>query len=67
MLVSLILFVGGAFLAYYILRAHGLSSGVPVQQVWAGLSIGPRAVAVAGFIASAYGLGSVINHLTKRN
>ena len=64
--VSLVLFIGGAILAGYIVYANGWNSGVPVQQVWSGLSRGMRALAVGGFIASAYGLGAVLNNLTRK-
>ena len=66
LMVSLVLFVAGAILAYYVLRTNGLSSGIALQQVWSGLSMGMRALAVAGFIASAYGLGAVISNLTRK-
>ena len=66
MAVSLILFIAGAILAYYVLYSNGLNSGIPVQQVWAGLSIGAKAAALAGFIASAYGLGALVSNLTRK-
>lgn len=64
--ISLVFFVGGALLAYYIFRTHGLSEGMTFPEVWAGLAIGPRGVAVAAFIASAYGLGALISNLTRQ-
>ena len=67
MAVSVVLFIGGAILAYYVLHTNGLNARLSVQQVWAGLSRGMRAVALGAFIASAYGLGAVIDNLSRKS
>lgn len=64
---GLLLFIVGAILVGYVLYTNGLSSGLPVQQIWPRLSIGSRAGAVAGFIACAYGLGALVSNLTRKN
>jgi hypothetical protein len=64
--ISLVLFVGGLLLAYYILRINGLHSGIAVAQMWARLSMKMRVLAVSGFIISAYGLGAIVNNLSYK-
>ncbi len=66
MFVSLFLFAGGTFLAYYVFQSNGWRSGVSPSDIWKGLSKSTRVIAVAGFIASAYGLGSMLNNLVSK-
>lgn len=65
--VALLLFIAGTVLVLYVLRTNGWHSGVDPTQVWRQLAIGPRAAGLAGFIASAYGLGAILNNLFGRN
>jgi len=65
--VALFLFIAGTVLVFYVLRANGWHSGIDPIQVRQYLAMGPRAAAMAGFIASAYGLGAIINNLVAKN
>ena len=64
--VSLIIFIAGTALVYYVFRAHGWHSGIAVNDFWRQMSSGTRAVAVAGLIASAYGLGGFVSGLAPK-
>jgi hypothetical protein len=66
MFASLVLFVGGTFLAYYIFQSNGWHSGVSPSDIWKGLPRSTRAIAVGGFIASAYGFGGILNNLLTK-
>jgi hypothetical protein len=63
---SIGLFVAGTFLAWYVVSTHGWHSGVELPQVWKQLTNVPRAIALAGLIASAYGLGGIVGNLTRK-
>ena len=65
--VALFLLIAGAVLAFYVFRTNGWHSGVDPTQVWQNLAMGPRTAAIAGFIATAYGLGAVLRNLFGRN
>ena len=64
--VSLGLFLIGTILVFYVFRSNGWHYGVSVSDIWRGLPRSMRAVAVGGFIASAYGLGGILNNLLSR-
>ena len=65
--VALFLLIAGTALAFYVMRTNGWHSGADPLPVWQNLAMGPRAAAIAGFIASAYGLGAVLRNLFGRN
>jgi hypothetical protein len=64
--VALGLFLVGTILAYYIFQNNGWRPGVSPSEIWKGLSASMRAIAVCGFVASAYGLGGILNHLLSK-
>ena len=65
--VALFLLIAGTVLVFYVLRTNGWHSGVDPLPIWQNLPTVPRAAAIAGFIASAYGLGAVLRNLFGRN
>ena len=64
--VSLVIFIAGTALVYYVFQAHGWHPGVAVNDLWRQMSSSTRAVAVAGLIASAYGLGGFLSGLAPK-
>jgi hypothetical protein len=64
--ISLVLFIAGTFLTYYIFRSNGWHSGTSPGDIWRGLPVSARAFATAGFVASAYGLGGILNNLLSK-
>ena len=66
--VSLILIVVGVFLGYYVLHSCGWSWNGPVTftDAYRYLPMLSRSLVIAGFILSAWGLGSLIRALSDR-
>ena len=64
---ALVLLIVGTALVYYVARNNGLHAGASPQEIWMRLTFGLRAVVIAGFIASAYGLGALVSHLTRKS
>jgi hypothetical protein len=63
---SLGLFLIGTILIFYVFHSNGWHYGVSPSEIWGNLPRSMRAVAVGGFIASAYGLGGILNNLLSR-
>lgn len=63
--VSLMVIVIGAALSYYVLHANGWSTSgeASLSYVYRELSFRSRALVLAGFVLTAWGLGSLINAL----
>ena len=66
--VALILMIIGVLVSYYVLHANGwnLDSGPALAEVYRGLSVPSRAIALAGFVVSAYGMGALVNALLAK-
>ena len=62
----LFIVVGGCVMAYMFLVHPGVSDGKSVREIWRGLSLTMRLPAVAGLVASAWGLGLVLGGLGRR-
>ncbi|HEV3039417.1 MAG TPA: hypothetical protein VHA33_16700 [Candidatus Angelobacter sp.] len=60
------LFLIGTILIFYVFRSNGWHPGVSPSAIWGDLPTSTRAVAVGGFIASAYGLGGILNHFLSK-
>lgn len=67
--VALIIIVVGVALMYYVLSANGWSpfGEVELSRVFQRLSIVSRTLVVAGFVATAWGAGALINALVAKN
>lgn len=63
---SLGLFLVGTILVFYVFRSNGWHSGISPSAIWGALPASARAIAVGGFIASAYGLGGILNNLLSK-
>ena len=63
--VSMMIIVIGSALSYYVLHAHGWNWGgdVPLAYVYRTLGVPYRFLVIAGFIMSAWGMGSLLNAL----
>ena len=57
-------FIIGAIMVYYVLSTH--SAGGNFSDTFRRLPLLWRAMVVAGFIATAYGTGGLLNHLLRR-
>ncbi len=63
---SLAILIAGALLVIFTFRSHGWHSGADLSAMWKQFSMMTRLMVVAGFIASAWGLGGMIDSLLRQ-
>lgn len=66
--VALILMIVGVLVSYSVLHSNGwnLNGGPALAQVYRGLPVPSRALTLAGFVVSAYGMGALLNALLAK-